>query len=175
MTNLKPENINISQFEWDNLPIQERAVLWAAYYADTIKVTEIGGNNKGKWVAKFLKLVGLNEGYSWCAAFDSECLFNAGWKMFKSAAVLEWRNWSITNKTKINTPTRGCLAYWVKGFGPTQERHIEIVIKVDGTSIHTIGGNTSDGKKGSQNDGQGVYRRVRDINDFTGYIKWWLV
>ena len=32
---------------------------------------EVGGNNKGPWVKKYLQPVGLSEGHSWCAAFIS--------------------------------------------------------------------------------------------------------
>jgi peptidoglycan hydrolase-like protein with peptidoglycan-binding domain len=34
---------------------------------------EIGGNNKGIWVKKYLKPVGLGEGQPWCAGFVSWC------------------------------------------------------------------------------------------------------
>ncbi len=38
---------------------------------------EIGGNNKGKWVKKYLQPVGLGEGNPWCAAFLSWCFLQA--------------------------------------------------------------------------------------------------
>jgi hypothetical protein len=38
---------------------------------------EEGGNNKGPWVRKYLRPVGLSEGNSWCAAFISWCFLQA--------------------------------------------------------------------------------------------------
>ncbi len=38
---------------------------------------EIGGNNKGKFVKKYLQPTGLPEGNSWCAAFVSWCFLQA--------------------------------------------------------------------------------------------------
>lgn len=170
---------------WDALPVQEKAVQWAAYYADKVKVKEVG-NNGGYWVKYFLSRVGLGAGYAWCAAFVSELLYRAGWFRFKSARVLDWESWAENRSLIVYTPERGELAFVVKGEGKKQLRHIEIVI---GTAGHptplsalgsvprgyvlTIGGNTSPGSQGSQSDGDGVYRRLRPIDFFSGYIKWW--
>lgn len=172
---------------WDILPIYEKAVQWAAHFSDRENVREVG-RNRGYWVTRFLARVGLGPGYAWCAAFVSELLFRAGWNRFRSAAVLQWRDWANREGRVRVRPSRGMLAYWVKGSGPSQRRHIEIVISVAGeacpTSLHssgkvpagwvqTIGGNTGPGSGGSQEDGDGVYRRIRKITDFTGFVQWW--
>ena len=169
---------------WDSLPVQERAVQWAAYYADTLKVRELP-TNRGFWVERFLAYCGLGAGYAWCAAFVSECLKDAGWTKFKSAAVLKWRDWAEDSACDFGKPVRGALGYWVRSSG----RHIEIVLAAEGewcpTSVHesgkvpkgfvhTIGGNTSIGVNGSQNDGDGVYRRLRPVGNFDGFIRWWM-
>ena len=169
--------------DWLSLPVQERAVQWAAYYADTVKVRELP-TNRGFWVAKFLAYCGLSEGYAWCAAFVSECLKDAGWKSFKSAAVWGWHDWADERCRIDSKPKRGALAYWTK----PGSRHIEIVIATEGEwcpgsvhesgkvpagFVHTIGGNTSSGVKGSQNDGDGVYRRLRPVGNFDWFIRWW--
>lgn len=172
---------------WLALPIQERAVQWAAYFADREKVREVG-NNGGYWVKLFLARVGLGAGYAWCAAFQSELLFRAGWLKYKSAAVLGWRDWGTRAGVLVYTPQRGDLAFWVRGSGKSQKRHIEIVIGTEGhpTALHasgkvpagyvlTIGGNTSSGSSGSQEDGDGVFRRLRRVSDFSGFIRWWKV
>ena len=169
--------------DWEALPVQERAVQWAAYYADTVKVREVPSNS-GFWVEKFLAWCGLGGGYAWCAAFVSECLRDAGWTSFKSAAVWGWHDWAEDRGRIFQNPVRGSLAFWIK----EGSRHIEVVIATEGqwcpTSVHpsgkvptdyvhTIGGNTSSGKQGSQNDGDGVYRRLRHAHDFSGFIRWW--
>lgn len=172
---------------WDALPIEEKAVQWAAYFADREKVRE-SGRNAGFWVAKFLAWTGLGTGYAWCAAFVSYCLLMAGWVAFRSAAVLGWRDWASKNGRQRLRPRRGMLAYWVRGSGKLQRRHIEIVVSIEGEQcpksvhesgivpkgyIHTIGGNTSSGQGGSQEDGDGVFRRLRRVGEFTGYVQWW--
>lgn len=173
---------------WAALPVQEKAVQYAAYYADKEKVREVGGNNRGYWVARFLEYVWLKEGYAWCAAFISYLLYCAGWTYYRSASVLNWRSKSVKEGWSISKPVRGCLCLWVKGSGKTQSRHIEICISVAGEPcptwlhksgrvpagyIQTIGGNTSSGIHGSQEDGDGVFRRIRPLSAFTHYVKWW--
>lgn len=172
---------------WAALPVQEKAVQWAAYFARIVKVREVGSNG-GFWVAKFLARVGLGTGYAWCAAFVSYVLAMAGWTSFKSAAVLGWRDWANRLGRIRTVPKRGMLAFWVKGSGKSQKRHIEIVINTAGDPcptfvhssgkvptgyVHTIGGNTGSGSQGSQEDGDGCYDRLRRVGDFTGFIQWW--
>jgi hypothetical protein len=173
--------------DWASLPIQEKAVQWAAHFADVEKVREKGAN-RGFWVEKFLGYTGLGGGYAWCAAFVSYLLFMAGWNDYRSAAVLGWRDWAAKKGLNRLVPKRGMLAYWVRGSGKKQVRHIEIVIATAGapcpTSLHdsgkvpigyiaTIGGNTSSGQGGSQEDGDGAFRRLRRVSEFTGFILWW--
>jgi len=38
---------------------------------------EVGGNNKGLWVRKYMEPAGLSDGYPWCAAFVSWCFLQA--------------------------------------------------------------------------------------------------
>ena len=172
---------------WDKLHVSEKAVQWSAYFADRVKVRE-EGRNRGYWVTRFLARVGLGPGYAWCAAFVSELLFRAGWFRYKSAAVLGWRAWATKEGRIVVRPARGMLAFWVKGKGANQKRHIEIVIATEGMgcslslhpsgrvpfgSVMTIGGNTGPNQAGSQEDGDGSYRRLRKISEFSGFIRWW--
>ena len=173
--------------DWASLPIQEKAVQWAAHFADVEKVKEKGAN-RGYWVEKFLRYTGLGGGYAWCAAFVSYLTFMAGWSDFRSAAVLGWRSWADKTGRGRLFPKRGMLAYWVIGSGKKQKRHIEIVIatagdpcptfldpsgKVPFGHVATIGGNTSSGRSGSQEDGDGAFRRLRRVSEFTEFILWW--
>ncbi len=50
----------------DFRPIARRAALDATA---NVGVTETGGNNRGKFVAIYLKAVGIFEAAPWCAAF----------------------------------------------------------------------------------------------------------
>lgn len=58
----------IDDATWARLDARERALQVAAWLCDTIKVREVGGNNRGEWVKRILSAVGLGEGYAWCAA-----------------------------------------------------------------------------------------------------------
>ncbi len=53
--------------------------------ANEIGVREIGGDNKGPEISKYLAYVGLDEGYEWCAAFASWCYGQAGLSIPRSA------------------------------------------------------------------------------------------
>jgi hypothetical protein len=76
--------------------------------------------------------------------------------------------------------SRGCFKYWstrldssirpgdlvvLFGFGV----HVEMVEKIQGGVLHTIGGNTSSGSTGSQSNGGGVFSRVRALSDVRGF------
>jgi len=168
----KVPTLNLSDAEWAAFSLQERAVQWAAYYADVIGVRERGGNNRGPSVEMFLKTVGLKPGNPWCAAFVSHCLVNSDWFKFKSGGVVAWKEWAESHGCVSSTPSRGSLAFWDHG---DASHHIEIVLEDQDGHIRTIGGNTSSGEVGSQNNGDGVYRRVRPTSMFSGFIEWWRV
>ena len=53
-----------------NLKFRERLVR-AEIAAAKSKIREVGGNNHGPAVKRFLAEVGLPEGYAWCDAFQS--------------------------------------------------------------------------------------------------------
>src|SRR3546814_18353321 len=42
-------------------------------YTTLFRSCEVGGNNLGPWVKKYLQPAGLDEGNAWCAAFVSWC------------------------------------------------------------------------------------------------------
>ncbi len=123
--------------------------------ADELKngAGEIGGNNKGKWVKKYLQPVGLGEGNPWCAAFLSWCFLQAAGgdkkKMpFRYSAGAR----DIFNQLKNNglsfksddtsfIPQPGDIAAWwrvskTSGFG-----HIGIVHHYKDGFLYTIEGN----------------------------------
>lgn len=130
-----------------------------------LHIREVGANNHGPWVKKFLAEVGLPEGYAWCDAFQSYEMHDAaGHKLpIESASVgatyAEARKlgWTVTR------PLRGDLVcYDFNGNGAFDD-HIGLVLKVLAISpgfvtLHTIEGNTGDQNAA---DGDGVYERVR--------------
>ena len=54
-----------------------RAALKAAIDELKAGAGEVGGNNKGRWVRKYLAPAGLSEGNAWCASFVSWCFLEA--------------------------------------------------------------------------------------------------
>lgn len=147
-----------------------RALVIAQDWVDRVKPREVGGNNRGKWVERFLRYVGLGPGYPWCAAFVSDVLGAAGFTKFKSAAVVLWRQWARDNKCWHKEPAIGALCLYVK---PNGTGHIGIVESFTALSVTSIEGNTSSGESGSQRDGDGAFRRKRSRGLWHGYVYWW--
>jgi len=156
---MKPSPVSyLSAEQYWALPLSERAILLAA---ERVGVRESGGANRGPWVERFLRSVGLGGGYSWCAAFAHWCLKEAGaTRLPRGAAAV--RNWAADAKRTgylIDEPKRGCLFYWLD---KNQLGHIGFVIDVEGSRFRTIEGNTNE--VGSR-EGDGVYRKRRLVQD----------
>jgi hypothetical protein len=148
---------------WEMLSAAERRLLVMAYLADEVKVREVGGNNRGVWVSRFLLSVGLDPGYPWCAASlafassvaDAPCPTRPD---YNPAAVLGWWRWADDLGVLVSSPRRGDIA--MRRTSATTG-HIGVVVRVVGPMVYSIEGNTSPGDSGSQADGGGLYRRVR--------------
>lgn len=112
---------------------------------------EIGGNNKGKFVKKYLQPTGLPEGNSWCAGFVSWCFLQAagGDKTrmpFNYTAgarnifnQYKAKGWVIDNKTQ--NPEPGDIAAFWRVSLPSGYGHIGIVHHFADGFVHTIEGN----------------------------------
>lgn len=84
LTHSKPDVQPLSAIDYAQLPPPElggsqiaRAALASAIGELKAGACEIGGNNRGPWVKKYLEAVGLPEGDSWCASFVSWCYLQA--------------------------------------------------------------------------------------------------
>jgi hypothetical protein len=148
---------------WENLAFAERRLLVMAYLADELRVREVGGNNRGRWVGILLESVGLDEGYSWCAAALVFASMVAGAPRptrpsYNPAAVIGWRQWAKDLGKMVDSPRRGDIAMHQTS---TTQGHIAVVVRTVGLWVYSIEGNTGPGEEGSQSDGGGLYRRVR--------------
>lgn len=132
-------------------------------------IQEVGPNNHGPWVKKFLHEVGLPEGYAWCDAFQSyEEHAVAGRPLpIESASVIQTYELARSRGWLATRPFRGDLVLFdFDGDGRTND-HIGCVVRVLSIRfpgrwlLRTVEGNTSSGKAGSQTDGGGVYIRTR--------------
>lgn len=114
---------------------------------------EIGGNNKGKWVKKYLQLIGLPEGNSWCAAFVSWCFLQAAdgdkSKMpFKYTAgarniynQFRDKGWHFLSTDETFIPQPGDIVAWWRVSMPSGLGHVGIVHHFEDGFIYTIEGN----------------------------------
>lgn len=154
---------------WHSLPLSERALQAARYFADYKKVKE-AKVNRGFWVEKFLRAVGLGGGYAWCAAFVTYCLRVAGWKeKFSGGAVRNWYRWASERGLLRSEPKRGYLFGWLRKDGTGHLGFItEVVSKNGALQIRTIEGNTD---LGGAREGEGVYRLLRVCSRNFFYIE----
>jgi hypothetical protein len=109
---------------------------------------EIGGNNKGPWVKKYLNNL-APEGSSWCAGFVSWCFFqhSDGIPFRYSVGARDIRN-QFKNKgwlydvTPGNQPQPGDIVVWWRGQKESWKGHIGLVHHAtDGGILYTIEGN----------------------------------
>lgn len=148
--------------------------------AAKLGIKEVGGNNQGPWVKKFLAEVHLPEGYAWCDAFQSYEEHAAVGRVLpiESASVAATKAEAERLSWIVQRPRRGDLVlYDFDGDGQTDD-HIGIIVKVKhlpstkgklfGSYVFTtVEGNTGSGKVGSQSDGDGVYIRTRIVKAST--------
>ncbi len=133
-----------------------------------VAATQVGvkerPGNRGPQVKQYLAIVGLNEGYAWCAGFVCWCVDKVEKKkMNYSAGVLALHNHNQTIQVKEPKSGDIFIMRFANGLG-----HTGIITKVTASHVHTIEGNTNDG--GSR-EGDGVYRRVRDRKTIHGYLR----
>jgi hypothetical protein len=153
--------------------IREKLVR-AELAAAKLGIHELGGNNHGPWVKRFLAEVGLPEGYAWCDAFQSyQEHAAAGHRLpIESASVEQTYETAKRLGWLVASPARGDLACvnW-NAPGPPFGDHILLVVSAVGFGafwkLRTVEGNTSSGAAGSQGDGDGVWLRTRILRKST--------
>lgn len=131
------------------------------------------GSNRGPKITAWQQSFGSwLVGQAWCGVFAGVCLRQAGVPVnsrIAGVALIEDDARSGANGFKAWTtdPKRVRPADLVVLFG--RGIHVEVVVKVEGGFVHTVGGNTSSGNVGSQNNGGGVFARVRSLFDVHGF------
>ena len=165
----------------------DRFVSSGVAHLDSV-LTQVGvterGRNSGPEVRRYLRSVGLGPGYAWCAALtswglevagvdgphrrDGTVIRTAGARVFNEAVSTV--SASRVVRMGVRVPP-GSVATWRRGSG--WQGHSGYVLRDDNARQRglpwyarcglTVEGNTSSGRRGSQRDGDGVYRRVRCI------------
>jgi hypothetical protein len=108
---------------------------------------EIGGDNSGDWVKRYLN--GLApEGSSWCAGFVSYCFANSGFAIpfqysMSARDLLNQfinKNWNYHRETGI-IPEPGDIVVWWRGSPDSWQGHTGLVHHYREGIMHTIEGN----------------------------------
>jgi hypothetical protein len=130
-----------------------------------VGVTEVGGNNRGPEVEKWLGVIGLPPGQPWCLAFvqamyeEAELMTGFASPLPKTGKVI--RFWSrCPDVWKSQTPRPGSIFCRISKLDdPDSPGHCGFVVGggADG-SITTVEGNTDEA--GSR-DGDGVAKKIR--------------
>ena len=131
---------------------------------------EATGHNDGPAVSRFLRSVGLPEGYSWCAAFVSYCLsaVHAASPATRSARALAFYGKGSHKAADVVTgkykPRAGDIVIFRRGV--TAYGHVGFVVWYKSpTMIETVEGNTSPNAASIEQDlnGEGVFEKARKI------------
>lgn len=107
------------------------------------------------------------DGQPWCMMFVQWCFAKAGEPLpYKTASCSALERWYRAKRPLAvhSLPEPGDIVIY--DFG-----HTGIVESAQKATITAIEGNTSPGVSGSQNNGGGVYRRVRSISTVTAFIR----
>lgn len=142
---------------------------------DIEKVLAIAGAEEGTMerppdsnMTKYGESYGWN-GQPYCVMFLWWCFKQAGLsELFfgggKTASCSELMYWAIgSGRWVTDNYRRGDLVIMDFPKNKTKTDHIGIVERVEGDILYTIEGNTSPGEIGSQNNGDGVWRRQRNV------------
>lgn len=122
---------------------------------------ETGTNNVkyNRWLGKIPGYPHSGYGYPWCASFQSWVADRAGGDAGEDyprtagcAVAVAWF------KARGRWSSKPHTGDWVF-YGPAGTTHVELVVHVDGSTITTIGGNTSGSLDGTYYNGDGVYRK----------------
>ena len=129
------------------------------------------GNNRTKY---WTELAPRLQGQPWCGAFTHWVLKKNGIDITKLGCSNPYYtptivSWAKKTKRWTQTPKPGYLVLF--SWNGKGAQHVEIVEKVTSQrNVQTIGGNTSSGARGSQNNGGGVWRRRRTAG-IMGYVR----
>lgn len=142
-----------------------------------IGVKEKTGRNDGDKVEQYLKSVGLGTGHPYCAAGQYWCFWSAckdlnlpfaAIPIHRTGSTVKMYNEGIRRGRKVvPKPKNNDLIFWRR---PNEWRgHVERIIEVKRAGwVVTVGFNTSSGRRGSQDDGGGVFERRRNIYHVLG-------
>jgi hypothetical protein len=166
LTHPKPVIVTPSAIDFATLPPPEaggsalaRAALAAAIGELDAGAGEVGGDNRGPWVEKYLEPTGLPEGNSWCASFVSWCYLQASsgdesampfaYCPGARALLEEFKNkgWAYAPSSGFQ-PQPGDIVVWWREELEGWLGHVGIVHQLKDGMLYTIEGNRSPNVQG---------------------------
>ena len=162
----KPEILTPSAIDYGAMPSSSkggsamgRAALNAAITELNAGAGEVGGNNRGPWVKKYLAPAGLDEGEPWCASFVSYCFLQASggvkgkmpFPYCPSARSLleEFKDQSWAHAPGSDyLPVPGDIVVWWRVKLNGWEGHTGLVHQLQDGMLYTIEGNRSPNVQG---------------------------
>jgi hypothetical protein len=120
---------------------------------------EVGGNNSGPWVHKYLSPAGISEGNSWCASFVSWCLLQAcggdkeempvRYCPGARALLAEFKSkgWAREPGSGYE-PLPGDIVVWWRVQAQGWQGHVGFVYQLKDGMLYTIEGNKSPNVQG---------------------------
>jgi hypothetical protein len=166
LNNPKPVIVTPTAVDYSTLPPPEaggsvagRAALAAAIGELKAGAGEVGGNNMGPWVKKYLAPAGLGEGESWCASFVSWCFLQAsgGSKSTMPFAYcpgarnlleeFKEKGWASGPNSGYQPKPGDIVVWWRESLG-SWKGHVGFVHSVKEGMLYTIEGNKSPNVQG---------------------------
>jgi len=161
LTHPKPEIEPFSAVDYGVMPPSKiggsrwgRAVLGVAIEELKAGAGEVGGDNAGPWVRKYLEPAGLGEGNSWCASFASWCFLQAAggdktrmpFPYSPGARDLlgkfKAKGWAYEPQADYE-PKPGDLVFWWRVSLQGWQGHVGLVHQFKDGMLYTIEGNKS--------------------------------
>lgn len=106
---------------------------------------EVGGNNLGPFVEKYLLVCGLKPPQPWCTAFVSWCIRKASLKAALKPSASARGLLSVARRLglMVSKPEPGNLVFWSRGNPVGPYGHVGFVEKCSKGVLQTIEGNRS--------------------------------
>ncbi len=157
-------------------PVSVNAISPVCLQALTVAKTQLGvkelPGNRGPKIKEYLNSVGLNEGYSWCAAFVYWCFQNASRSLnvpnpcIKTAGALN--HWNLTKGIKVKMPRSGDIFIIDHGHGLGHTGMVKTVDPVAKTYTTVEGNSNTSGSR----EGYEVCSNTRPIASALGFIRY---
>lgn len=146
------------------------AVRWALSRVGIVE--HPAGSNQGRYITAWQELSGYpGGGVAWCQCFVNASAYvgsrkriNPAWFGGYTVAVVNQadRGEHGLKRIPLEAARPGDWLYFNFPGGDTVD-HVGLFLSRDGSTVHTLEGNTSaEGASGSQSNGGGVFRRTRD-------------